>query len=209
VTSTGKLSCSCDGCEKPPKAKGLCLMHYTRQHRYGTLEKVRTRKKTYIHTHGYIVEHSPEHPLANGSGEVFQHRRVYFDRYGAGPFACEGCGIEIVWKTLHIDHLDDCRSNNRLSNLSPKCPLCNVKRGFPKGNKTRALMYEIEYQGRKCRIVDLAEMIDMTANGLRRRLKTMSIEEAMTKPKYRILKRNHDKCSRARQQEHVKPREKE
>ena len=201
--------CSCDGCGKISRCAGLCSMHYNRQHRHGSLERVRIRKSSYIHSQGYIVEHKPGHPLANGSAEVYQHRRIYYDIHGAGPFNCQGCGVEVTWSNLHIDHLDDCRSNNDMPNLAAKCPRCNVKRGFAKAKATKIANNGLAYQGHKYLIGDLAAMIGMTGVGLAHRLKTMTLEEAMAKPRHRILKRNHTKCSKLRQAEAAERRARE
>lgn len=207
--TTTKPVCSCDGCDKPSKCAGMCSMHYSRQYRNGTLEKVRTRKASAIHSGGYIVEHNANHPLTTGSAEVYQHRRIYYDAHGAGPFNCKDCDVQVTWENLHIDHLDDCRSNNELSNLAAKCPRCNVKRGFEKSRETKRARNGLVYQGRKYLVGELAAMIGMTHVGLAHRLKTMSLDEAMAKPPHRILKRNHDKCSKARQAEMAELRARE
>jgi 5-methylcytosine-specific restriction endonuclease McrA len=182
--------CSGDGCEKTAQSKGLCSMHYARFYRGGTLERRQTRKQLYVHTQGYLVEHDPTHPLANGSGEVYQHRRVYYDANGDGPFACTWCGITVFWSTLHIDHLDDCKTNNELSNLAASCGPCNTSRGLHKTRATKAANRGIEYKGVIYLRSELAAMVDMTWQGFSQRLRTMSVEEAMDRPKYRELKRD-------------------
>lgn len=175
-------SCSRDGCDKPCKTGGLCSMHYSRFSRYGSFERIRTRKKSYIHTQGYIVEHMPEHPLANSSNEVFQHRRVFYDAYGPGPFRCFGCDAELEWSFMHIDHIDERPSNNDISNLRAACGPCNVRRGKPKVDAYKRDRFSIEYRGEKYTLRELAEIKGMDREGLRARIKTLGIDEAMSRP---------------------------
>lgn len=193
--------CSREGCEKTAKSTGLCSMHCARFTRGGTFELRQTRKQLYVHSHGYLVEYDPCHPLANSIGEIYQHRRVYYDAHGDGPFLCKWCGIEVSWKTLNIDHLNDCKNDNELSNLAATCSPCNKARGTHKIVIRKTANRGLEYQGAKYLISQLARMADMSRPGLIRRLRTMSLEEAMSRPKYRELKRDKDK---ARQQEHAR-----
>ena len=67
---------------------------------------------------------APNHPLcrASQSGRVLEHRKVYYDIHGEGPFNCHWCDVEVNWNTLHIDHLNDIRNDNR-ENLAATCGL--------------------------------------------------------------------------------------
>ena len=175
--------CSREGCDKPSKTIGLCSMHYCRFSRYGSFERIRTRKKSYIHTKGYIVEHMPGHALSNSSDEVFQHRRVFYDKHGEGPFNCFGCSLEVSWGELHIDHIDDCKTNNIISNLRASCPGCNTERGRWKLNDLMLDRFGISYQGKLYTINQLAKIKGMSGNGLRARIQKMGIDKAMEIPK--------------------------
>lgn len=193
--------CSREGCEKTAKSTSLCSMHYSRFIRGGTYDRRKTRRKLYVQSDGYLVENNPSHPLAQKNGDVYQHRRVYYDEHGEGPFLCKWCGVEVTWTTLNIDHLNDCKNDNKLSNLAATCGPCNTARGLHKTRATKAANRGLEYRGAIYLRSELAVMAGMTWQGLAGRLRTMSVEEAMSRPKYRELKRDKDK---ARQQEHAR-----
>lgn len=81
---------------------------------------------------GYIMLTGQQgHPLANHHGAVFEHRKVLYDDVGEGPHPCHwhamsGCGhIELEWRDIHVDHLDDDPTNNDLDNLVVSCSGCN------------------------------------------------------------------------------------
>lgn len=113
-----------------------CEKHYMRIRRHGSTEKLSTRKEGKLeHSGGYLLVYAPEHPLAGCRSRVYEHRKVYYDIHGAGPFDCHWCGKSVNWDTLHIDHLDDCKTNNKPGNLVPSCPVCNQKRGIGKMTK--------------------------------------------------------------------------
>ena len=175
--------CGQPDCGKPAKCRGLFNMHYSRLSRYGTLERSRTRRKTYTHTEGYIVEHAPGHRLANSSDEVFQHRRVFYDANGEGPFECFGCGKEVTWESMHIDHRDEVRTNNELSNLRASCPPCNTARGKTKISDIARKKSGLFWMGQAVTISDLARISGMSKPGIKSRLDRMSIDEAMSTPK--------------------------
>jgi len=104
-------------------------MHYHRLYRNGMLEKKRVPQPTHMHSHGYVVAHAPGHPLTEGKRPYeFQHRVVFYDTHGAGPFECHWCGVEVDFETMHIDHHDNDKTNNDQSNLLPSCPTCNMSR---------------------------------------------------------------------------------
>jgi len=179
-------TCSCEGCDKPCKSGGLCSMHCARLRRNGTLDKVRSRKKSYVRPDGYVVEHAPDHPLANSANEVYQHRRVFYAAHGDGPFNCFECGIEVTWQTLHIDHIDDVTGNNALSNLRAACRKCNVRRGRHKIVDAYRKRSGLVYQGKSVTITDLARMRGISMPSMRARLKSMTVDEAMARPKCQL-----------------------
>lgn len=136
-------TCSVDGCTNVANrvGAGLCEMHYMRVRRCGTTKHyIEYLPKTSTQSAGYTLEYAPGHPLQIGRhSRVYQHRKAYYDAHGEGPFPCHVCGKMLTWNELHIDHLNDVVSDNRLENLAPACPLCNQSRGYAKGKKTLTL----------------------------------------------------------------------
>ena len=110
---------------------GVCEKHHARIRRNGTSDTVITHKDKYIHSQGYILLHKPGHPLAT-KFTVYEHRYVYFEKYGNGPFNCYMCNKQVDWSNLHIDHLNDNKTDNRIENLRPACAICNQSRGRDK-----------------------------------------------------------------------------
>lgn len=128
------MQCKIDGCGKSVhfKAEQLCQMHYFRHRRYGTFDL--TRKPALqrrMHTGGYVLVHSPGHPLAQENNYVYEHRKVMYDKYGESLPPCELCGKPSSWATTPIDHIDRDRTNNIPSNLRPLCVSCNTWRDMP------------------------------------------------------------------------------
>ncbi|HEJ0068213.1 TPA: HNH endonuclease [Citrobacter koseri] len=108
-----------------------------RVRRHGSTDKKSTKKEGKLeHSGGYLLVYAPDHPLAGSSSRVYEHRKVYYDAHGAGPFNCHWCGKVVSWRDLHIDHLDDSKTNNKPSNLVASCPVCNQKRGRARMTKT-------------------------------------------------------------------------
>ncbi|MEV4934130.1 HNH endonuclease signature motif containing protein [Sphingobium sp. LSP13-1-1.1] len=75
---------------------------------------------------------APEHPLAMSNGLVLEHRRVAYNKYGAGTQTCNWCNVELEWSAVEVDHLDWTRTNNRSDNLVTSCQKCNLGRRSPK-----------------------------------------------------------------------------
>jgi hypothetical protein len=125
--------CKAEGCDKRPRSRTSpwCEMHYGRLRRNGSLERgERFFQPAIEHDGGYILEYAPGHPIARpGYSHVYEHRRVFFDGNGWGPFECHVCKAEVTWATMHVDHLDDDPRNNAIGNLAPACPTCNRGRG--------------------------------------------------------------------------------
>ncbi len=124
---TSTRACSVEGCNKPPRSAGslLCEMHYGRLRRNGHMTLLAPMPER-EHSDGYIIAYAPGHPLCTeGRNEVYQHRKVYFDAHGQGPFTCHVCGAPQSWETMHVDHLDFNPKNNEIGNLAPACPECN------------------------------------------------------------------------------------
>ncbi|AUZ65788.1 hypothetical protein C2U53_19230 [Citrobacter sp. CFNIH10] len=145
-----------------------------RVRRHGTTEKLSTRKDGKLeHTGGYLLVYAPDHPLACGSPRVYEHRKVYYDKHGAGPFRCHWCAKTVGWDTLHIDHLDDCKTNNEPDNLVPSCPVCNQKRGVDKMRKTMRENSDRRYtaHGKTMCLNEWADYLGISRNSIEYRLK--------------------------------------
>ena len=76
-----------------------------------------------------LLAYLPDHPLRRSQGRVYEHRAVFYQHHGDGPFRCHCCGAVVSWDDMHVDHLDDNPKNNAPGNLAPACPTCNQKRG--------------------------------------------------------------------------------
>lgn len=133
------MKCKIDGCERDAmyQKDQVCQKHYFRFMRYGTYElTMKPRKEKRFHSAGYVCLFMPEHPLANSSGEVYEHRKVMYDKYGDDIPNCEICGAETNWssRNTHIDHINEVKDDNRISNLRFLCNGCNVRRSNKQEN---------------------------------------------------------------------------
>lgn len=125
-------TCSAHGCDKPATRVGadLCETHYYRIRRNGILGLVGYAKPGVIHhSHGYVLAEAKGHPMALGGYRAYEHRVVFYDAHGAGPFNCHWCAIPVSWDDMHVDHVDGCKDHNELGNLVASCALCNQGRG--------------------------------------------------------------------------------
>lgn len=105
-------------------------MHYFRFMRNGTYDIVRKRGRVrYQDPSGYWKLYMPDHPLADSTGYVWEHRKVVYDRIGDVVPPCELCGKALTWKIAHVDHIDEVKWNNDPENLRPLCGPCNTSRG--------------------------------------------------------------------------------
>lgn len=182
--------CSIDGCQRPlrSRAAAVCNIHYHRLWRTGRAEQP-PPKREIEHSGGYILERMPDHPVATaGSRYVYQHRRIYYDAHGIGPFCCHVCSETVGWDTMHVDHLDDDPTNNELSNLAPACPTCNQCRGKPKMVGTRKAQGRLlTFGGETLCLSDWAKRIEISPQSLRRRLISgWPIERALTEGRGRF-----------------------
>jgi hypothetical protein len=110
-------------------------MHYGRIRRNGHLEPI--RKRRHYHTGGYVeIGLEKDHPLIAARARKgyfeYEHRVVFFNTNGFGPFLCHWCSRQVTWETMHVDHLNDIKTDNDIGNLVPSCPLCNLARGREK-----------------------------------------------------------------------------
>ena len=123
------MKCKIDGCTQNARYKKdqVCQKHYFRFMRYGTYELTSVRKYRIENAAGYQKIYEPSHFLAGKDGYVYEHRFVY-SKSNRQVKLCEMCGVEITWKTVHIDHIDNNVKNNEIDNLRPLCRACNVFR---------------------------------------------------------------------------------
>jgi hypothetical protein len=124
------VMCKIEGCGRKAmyREQQVCQKHYFRFMRNGTYERAVKRMDRRQDARGYWQMYMPEHPLADSTGQVWEHRKIVYERYGDNLPPCELCGKPVTWKTVHIDHEDENRSNNDPKNLRPLCRGCNVSR---------------------------------------------------------------------------------
>lgn len=126
------MKCKVEHCDRECmyQEQQVCQKHYFRMMRYGTYELTKTgkRKDRSRNAKGYQMLHLPNHPLAMANGAVYEHRKVIYDLLGECLPACQKCGRQVTWKTVHIDHIDEVVDNNAAENLRVLCRACNVMR---------------------------------------------------------------------------------
>ncbi|MCD5996495.1 HNH endonuclease [Pseudomonas sp. CDFA 602] len=177
----------------------MCEAHYYRQRRTGmtslrtvTLSntvkptaELRVIPETLEHSHGYLLNYAPDHPLSRGNHpRVYQHRVVYYEHHGAGPFDCHWCQRPVTWETMHVDHVDDDKQNNDISNLVASCPSCNQARGRWKIRLYHRRQTGIKIGDRTHTINEWAAIAGISRNAIRLRLdKGWPAERAVFEPR--------------------------
>jgi len=182
-------TCIVEDCTNVARANNTpyCEKHYCRIRRYGTLE-LRKPKEQLEHSHGYMLLRAPDHPLTTrhtGKHE-YEHRVVFYNNYGEGPFRCHWCGVIVTWDDMHVDHVDADKTNNDVHNLVSSCPLCNQQRGREKMIVTMRNKHAtwIEYLGQRKTMGDWAEGLGITKQALCFRLQSgWDTEKALTTPR--------------------------
>ena len=181
--------CTVEGCEKPLRSSGaaFCGMHYHRLYRFGTLELTRTHRETLRHSQGYTLRYAPDHPLTMNRGRhhEYEHRVVYYDLHGEGPFSCYHCQQAVSWKTLHIDHLNDIKSDNSPTNLVASCGPCNRGRGMWKqAAAMRAKGRILVFDGRAMCVSEWSRAIGISRHAIMERLKKgWPVDRALSEPR--------------------------
>lgn len=177
--------CSVESCVTPVRSSGakFCEKHYMRVRRHGSTDKLSNLKDgLLVHSHGYLLAHVPKHPLAKASKRVYQHRVVFYDHHGAGPFACHWCATQVTWDAMHVDHVDADVTNNAIGNLVASCPRCNQERGLPKMRMTmKASGRLLTAHGKTMCVADWARHLGLSRGTIIGRIeKGMLIENALS-----------------------------
>jgi HNH endonuclease. len=113
------------------RKNGVCEACYFYERRTGkTGPAPRKRIGRYVTKAGYVRVLIPGHPMSTGDGMVYEHRAViYHEQQGVLP-SCFWCGCQVQsWRHVVIDHLNENKQDNQVSNLAPTCNRCNRARG--------------------------------------------------------------------------------
>lgn len=165
------------------KGAGLCEGCYMRLRRKGTTDYKPLPPYRLNQSSGYIWLREPNHPLSDSRGLVYEHRFVFYEHNGTGPFKCHWCGVDIGWECMDIDHVDDNRSNNDINNLVASCHKCNTKRGTHKMVKTRRSEWtQITYEGVTKNASQWAKQLGLSRGAFMRRVELWPLEIVMTMP---------------------------
>lgn len=142
--------CSAPGCSNEANrvGAGLCEAHYMRVRRRGTVASAfeSSPEKT-KQSAGYVLVKAKGHPRSLGLQRAYEHRVVFTDVFGEGPFKCNWCSKKVTWSDMHVDHLDDDKENNHPDNLVASCQVCNQKRGRGKLRVLWRDKHGIEHDG--------------------------------------------------------------
>lgn len=139
-------TCTVHECDKPTRSRSadLCSMHYHRAYRHGSVQAKPQAIKTGT-PRTYRTKYVPMHPLAGSNGKAYEHRVILFDSIGAGVHSCHWCGTQLEWllpkgsaRNLLVDHVNEDKGDNRITNLVPCCGSCNSARSMAR--RRRELM---------------------------------------------------------------------
>lgn len=193
VRSSSFPVCEVEGCNRASRSgkASYCEAHYYRLRRNKTLAlKAETSPPpiTCSHTHGYLLEYAPDHWLAvrGNRSRVYQHRRVFFDAHGEGPFNCHWCNSQVTWDDMDVDHVNAVRDDNKPSNLVASCHPCNTRRGIAKITATHRQRSEakVAFKGENLTLGQWAQRIGISRTSLAWRLNNgWDVARALTEPR--------------------------
>jgi hypothetical protein len=159
-------------------------MHYYRKRRTGSYDlNPKQLPERILQSAGYVRLLSPNHPLNDHNGNrAYEHRVVYYNNHGKGPFHCHWCGRPITWADMDIDHLDDNKANNAISNLVASCPRCNKLRGKHKMIAKKSAW--ITFNGKTLTVRQWSHRIGISRESLHWRIEHgWPLEKALTAPR--------------------------
>lgn len=182
--------CAVADCPDLVRSRGAtyCEMHFGQMRRNGYLGPKVAPPPPVLrdHSHGYKLLYAPGHRLANKTQcRVYEHRAVYYQHHGEGPFPCYWCGTVRTWEDMHVDHLDDDKENNHIDNLAASCPECNQKRGVAKLRKhwREHRGTKIEWRGEWRTAPEWSEITGLPSHVIKRRIAAgWDRERVMTTP---------------------------
>jgi hypothetical protein len=175
--------CSADGCDRPNYGHGYCRRHLERVKKYGSVELPVREKDIWHWCNGYLVVAAPNHPLADKTGAVYEHRMVLYDKLAGTVPCCHWCGGRLTWETLHADHLDDDKANNGPTNLVPSHPTCNQARGQHEARRTQRKKYGVTFNGETFAVVRMGQANRPDKKGLVARLQRgLAMDSALSVP---------------------------
>ena len=189
TTGTTLSKCKVAGCGSDATRikHQMCEKHYMRQRRNGsTAKKGHAKAGKLTHSGGnYYLIYAPNHELRRASPRIYEHRFIYYEAHGEGPFRCYHCGADQTWDTMHIDHLDDNPRNNSIDNLACSCPKCNLIRGAHKMKKKAQERsgWMVEFNGERMHVSDWAKRLGISRNAMKTRLAKWPVERALTEPR--------------------------
>lgn len=187
VEAPRRACCRVDGCKQEANrvTSGLCEKHYYRLRRTGTTSLQTKDREPIKHSDGYVLVYDPNHDLRRTSPRQYEHRVIFYEEHGAGPFNCHWCKDRVTWDDMHVDHLNDVRDDNSPTNLVASCPSCNQGRARYKtvlASKQRAT--KITFDGVTKTIPEWAREVGISYNSLRRRISEgWPIERCLTEPR--------------------------
>lgn len=200
-TQSIRQTCSVDGClnEASRVKYQLCEKHYARKRRTGTTDryKAASRRKN---SNGYITRPAKSHAIGlklSGTSRIYEHRIVYYDHHGAGPYDCHWCGKMITFDDMHVDHINNVKDDNRIENLAAACPKCNKERA---SEKQRLAMRDratfIEFGGVRKTAQEWADDLGISKTSLISRIKSgWELSRALTESRGRFGPKGHGNAS--------------
>lgn len=182
----GVMTCKASGCQKHANriGAGLCEAHYMRQRRYGDCDHHQELEPVRYHTQGYRMVLAAGHPVARGKARAYEHRVVFYDAHGAGPFSCHWCGKRVGWSDMHVDHLNDDVQDNRVANLVAACPGCNLHRNEENMRASMRRRFGVTIDGVTMTYSEWAARAGISLNSLKARIAAgWDMKRAVTEPR--------------------------